>query len=51
LMSAATMGNINVQIFDGNDNLIHNESLVVNGKLGVVYNLKAVQGEPTFLVK
>jgi len=51
LMSAATMGNINVQIFDGNDNLIHNESLVVNGKLGVVYNLKAVQGEPTFLIK
>jgi len=51
LMSAATNGNINVQIFDGNDNLVHNENFVVNGKLGVVYNLKAVQGQPTFVVK
>jgi hypothetical protein len=51
LMSAATNGDINVQIFDGNDNLIHNESIAVNGKLGLVYNLKGVQGEPTFLVK
>lgn len=51
LMSAATEGNINVQIFDGNDNLVHNENLVVNGKLGLVYNLQGVQGQPTFLVK
>ncbi len=51
LMSAATEGNINVQIFDGNDNLVHNEDLVVNGKLGMVYNLKNVQGQPTFLVR
>lgn len=51
LMSAATEGNINVQIFDGNDNLVHNENLVVNGKLGMVYNLKNVQGQPTFLVR
>ena len=51
LMSAATEGNINVQIFDGNDNLVHSEDLVVNGKLGLVYNLKGVQGQPTFLVK
>jgi hypothetical protein len=51
LMSAATNGNINVQIFDGNDNLIHSDNLVVNGRLGLVYNLQGVQGQPTFLVR
>jgi len=51
LMSANTNGNINVQIFDGNDNLIHSKNFVVNGKMAVVYNLKDVQGQPSFLVK
>ncbi|HLZ16361.1 MAG TPA: hypothetical protein VKQ08_04950 [Cyclobacteriaceae bacterium] len=51
LMSATSNGPINVQIFDGNDNLIHSENIVVSGKLGLVYNLKDVQGQPTFLVK
>jgi len=51
LMSASTNGNINVQIFDGNDNLVHSKNFEVNGKIAVVYNLKDVQGEPSFLVK
>ncbi|MDZ7649900.1 MAG: hypothetical protein U5K54_23705 [Cytophagales bacterium] len=41
---------INVQIFDGNNNMVHNENLVVNGNLGLVYNLKNVSGIPTFQV-
>ena len=51
LVSATTSGNINVQIFDGNDNLIHSKNFDVNGKLAVVYNLKNVEGQPSFLVK
>ncbi|MGC4021928.1 MAG: hypothetical protein QM734_08275 [Cyclobacteriaceae bacterium] len=51
LVSATTSGNINVQIFDGNDNLIHSKNYNVNGGLAVVYNLKNVEGQPSFLVK
>ena len=51
LISATTSGNINVQIFDGNDNLVHSKNFDVNGKLAVVYNLKNVEGQPSFLVK
>jgi len=51
LVSATTSGNINVQIFDGNDNLVHSKSFDVNGKLAVVYNLKNIEGQPSFLVK
>ena len=40
----------NVKIFDGASNLVHNENLVVNGGLGLVYNLKDVAGVPTFEV-
>ena len=39
---------INVQIFDGTNNLVHNESTTINGNFGLVYNLKAVEGVPTF---
>jgi hypothetical protein len=41
---------INVKIFDGSSNLVHNENLVVNGNFGLVYNLKDVAGTPTFEV-
>lgn len=41
---------INVRIFDGNNNLVHNEDLVINGDFGLVYNLKNVTGIPTFEV-
>lgn len=41
---------INVRIFDGNNNLVHNENLVVNGNFGLVYNLKNVNGTPTFQI-
>jgi hypothetical protein len=51
LLSATSSGKINVQIFDGNDKLIYNENLYVNGKLAVVYNLKNVEGQPNFLVE
>jgi hypothetical protein len=52
LVSAANNnGNINVQIFDGNDNLIHTKNFEVNGPFAVIYNLKNVEGQPSFLVK
>jgi len=51
LMSANDGGNFNVQIFDGNDNLVHSRNFKVDGKLAVVYNLKGVEGQPNFLVK
>ncbi len=41
---------INVRIFDGFNNLVHNENRVVNGSLALVYNLKNVAGVPTFEV-
>jgi len=52
LMSVSTEGTkrINVRIFDGSDNIVHNENVTVNGSTGLVYNLKEVQGQPTFLV-
>ena len=40
----------NVKIFDGSRNLVHDENLVANGNLGLVYNLKDVAGIPTFEV-
>lgn len=41
---------INVRIFDGNNNLIHNQDLTIDGNFGLVYNLKSVTGVPTFEV-
>lgn len=40
---------INVQIFDGNDNLVHDKSQTVNGDLGLVYNLKQIEN-PVFTI-
>src|SRR6266566_7253339 len=53
LMSAVSQGNgkINVLIYDGNGDLVFNENRAINGSLGVVYNLKQVEGQPTFQVK
>lgn len=52
LLAVANKGTeeFNVRIFDGNDILVHNEDLTVNGELGLVYNLKNVTGVPTFEV-
>jgi len=43
-------GQVNVKIFDGENNLVHNENLTVKGNFGLVYNLKQVVGTPTFEV-
>jgi len=52
LLAVANQGSeeINVRIFDGANNLVHNENLVVDGSLGLVYNLKNITGVPTFEV-
>lgn len=41
---------INVKIFDGENNLVHDQNVTVNGDLGLVYNLKQISGTPTFEV-
>ena len=41
---------INVKIYDGENNLVHNEDVTVKGNSGLVYNLKQVAGTPTFEV-
>lgn len=52
LLSIANEGteNVNVRILDGGNNVIHEQNLAVVGNLGLVYNLKAVSGNPTFEV-
>lgn len=52
LLAVANQGSeeINVRIFDGANNLVHNETLIVDGSLGLVYNLKNISGVPTFEV-
>lgn len=52
LMSVASQGNsrINVNIYDGNGNLVHDENRVINGNLGLVYNLRDIKGQPSFHV-
>jgi len=49
-VAKGTEEEINVKIFDGSSNLVHDQNLVVNGNLGLVYNLKDVAGVPTFEV-
>jgi hypothetical protein len=50
LMAIANSGTeyINVKIFDGSNNLVHNEDFTIQGNFGLVYNLKQVAGTPTF---
>jgi len=52
LLAVANEGTeqINVRIFDGANNLVHNEDLTIEGNFGLVYNLKDVAGVPTFEV-
>lgn len=45
-----TQGEINVKIYDGLNNLVHNQNIVVDKDYGLVYNLKQVVGVPTFEV-
>ncbi|HTJ51217.1 MAG TPA: hypothetical protein VL443_17270, partial [Cyclobacteriaceae bacterium] len=41
---------IQVKIFDQAKNVIHEESITVNGKFAVVYNLNKLKSVPTFEV-
>lgn len=52
LLAVANQGTeeINVRIFDGDSNLVHDETLTIKGNFGLVYNLKEVAGTPTFEV-
>lgn len=50
LLAVENENEVNVKIYDGLNNLVHNNNLVVNGNLGLVYNLNDVAGVPTFEV-
>jgi hypothetical protein len=52
LLAVANKGSeqINVKIFDGSNNLVHDENMTVTGNFGLVYNLTQVAGTPTFEV-
>lgn len=50
LLSVASEGAVSVRILDGANNIIHEQDVNVNGAIGLVYNLKAVAGAPTFQV-
>jgi hypothetical protein len=52
LLAASPKGTeeINVRIYDGENNLVHNENLTISGEFGLVYNLKNIAGVPTFEV-
>ncbi len=41
---------IDVKILDAESNILHQQSMTVNGKFSVVYNLTAIKGEITFEV-
>ena len=52
LFAIASKGSdeVNVKIYDGASELVHNETLTINGDLGLVYNLQKISGEPTFAI-
>lgn len=50
LLSVANEGSVNVKILDGAFNIIHDQNVNVANAFGIVYNLKGVQGAPTFEV-
>ena len=41
---------VTVKIYDGANELVHNQTTTINGNYGVVYNLQRISGEPTFTV-
>jgi len=41
---------IDVKILDAESNILHQQSMTVNGKFSVIYNLTAIKGEITFEV-
>ena len=52
LLAIANRGNevININIYDGSNNLVHSEKVAINGDYGKVYDLNRVSGVPTFEV-
>ncbi len=52
LLAIANNGSeqINVRIYDGAGNQVHDENMTITGNFGLVYNLKQVSGTPTFEV-
>lgn len=52
LLTVANEGKqkINVRIYDGANNLVHNSNSTINGNFGLIYNLEKIIGVPTFEV-
>jgi hypothetical protein len=49
-MSQVPNETVHVKIFDGLNNVVHEEMIKIDGSYGVVYNLKQIAGNPTFEV-
>ena len=52
LFAVANVGSeeVNVKIYDGASELVHSQTMTINGNLGLIYNLQKISGEPTFTV-
>jgi hypothetical protein len=50
LLTVSNTKAVNVKIYDGTNNLVHDQNLDVNGSLGLVYDLRKISGSPKFEV-
>jgi hypothetical protein len=50
LLAVANTKQVNVKIYDGTNTLVHDQNVVVNGSLGLVYDLSKISGAPKFEV-
>jgi hypothetical protein len=50
LLTVSNAKEVNVKIYDGTNNLVHDQNLAVNGSLGLVYDLRKISGSPKFEV-
>lgn len=50
LLAVANTKQVNVKIYDGTNNLVHDQNVAVNGSLGLVYDLSKISGAPKFEV-
>ena len=50
LLAVSNAKEVNVKIYDGVNNLVHDQNVAVNGSIGLVYDLSKVSGSPKFEV-
>lgn len=50
LLAVSNAKDVNVKIYDGTNNLVHDQDVAVNGSIGLVYDLSKIAGAPKFEV-